>query len=375
VREVASEVVRRYDRAYFLDQALAGKRADELYQAMAEHDLLAAGVQESVGGVGGGVTAAVTIMETMASAGVPPMTYSMLAFARESLLRHGSAEQVRRHLGPLIRGEEKICLGVTEPSSGTNAFAMRTTATESVGGGFVLNGEKVFISGADQCDFMLLIARDGERGAAVGRRAGFSLFMVDLTRAGVGRQPLDIRWFAPEGQCTVSLQDVALPADALIGERGKGFDQLLDSLNTERLIWAAGMLGIGEYALQRTVAYVKERSPFGAPIGSYQAVQHPLALAKMHLEAARHMTYAAAIDYEEGRPAGDGSTMANFLAKRAALEAVEAAIQSHGGHAFVVETDIATLWPLVRVMQIAPLNNESILNHVAQHVLGLPKSY
>jgi hypothetical protein len=199
---------------------------------------------------------------------------------------------------------------------------MRTTATESAGGTFVLNGEKVFISGADQCDFMLLIARDRERGAAGGRRAGFSLFMVDLTRPGVGREPLDIRWFAPEGQCTVSLQDVELPAEALVGERGKGFDQLLDSLNTERLIWAAGMLGIGEYALQRTVAYVKERAPFGAPIGSYQAVQHPLALAKMHLEAARHMTYAAAIDYEEGRAAGDGATMANFLAKRAALEAV-----------------------------------------------------
>jgi acyl-CoA dehydrogenase len=377
VREVARGVVARYDRAYFLQEALAGRRADELYQEMADHDLLAVGVDEALGGVGGGVTAAVTIMETMATAGVPPMTYSMLAFARESLLKHGSAEQVQRHVGPLIRGEQKICLGVTEPTSGTNAFAMRTSARLTDAGTFLLNGEKVFISGADQCDYMLLVARDAgaDRGENGSRRDGFSLFMVDLARQGVDRQPLDIRWFAPEGQCTVSMQDVELPAEALVGERGRGFDQLLDSLNTERLIWAAGMLGIGEYALARTVAYVKERSPFGAPIGSYQAVQHPLALAKMHLEAARHVTYAAAIDYEEGRPAGDAATMANFLAKRAALEAVEAAIQSHGGHAFVVETDIVTLWPLVRVMQIAPLNNESILNHVAQHVLGLPKSY
>lgn len=375
VREVARGVVRRYDRAYFLDEALAGRRADELYQEMADHDLLAVGVDEHLGGIGGGVTAVVTIMETMASAGVPPVTYSMLAFARESLLRHGTQEQVERHVGPLMRAEEKICFGVTEPSSGTNAFAMRTTAHRTDAGTYVLNGEKVFISGADHCDYMLLVARDPDAAQDRSRRSGFSLFMVDLQRAGVERQPLDIRWFAPEGQCAVYMSDVELPPDALVGERGQGFAHLLDSLNTERLVWAAGMLGIGEYALARTVAYVSERAPFGVPIGTYQAVQHPLALAKMHLEAARHVTYAAAIDYEEGRPSGDGATMANFLAKRAALEAVEAAIQSHGGHAFVIESDIATLWPLVRVMQIAPLNNESILNHVAQHVLGLPKSY
>jgi acyl-CoA dehydrogenase len=375
VREVARGVVRRYDRAYFLEQALAGQRAEELYREMADHDLLSVGVAEELGGVGGGITAAVTIMETMASAGVPPMTYSMLAFARESLVRHGSSDQVQRHIGPLIRGEEKICLGVTEPTSGTNAFAMRTNVRRTPTGGYLLNGEKVFISGADQADFMLLVARDADRDDPGSRRAGFSLWMLPLGRPGIERRPLDIRWYAPEGQYTVYMQDVELRTEDLVGEHGRGFDHLLDSLNSERLVWAAGMLGIGEYALKRAVAYVKQRAPFGAPIGSYQAVQHPLALAKMHLEAARLMTYSAAIDYEEGRPAGDGATMANFLAKRAALEAVEAAIQSHGGHAFVVETDIATLWPLVRVMQIAPLNNESILNHVAQHVLGLPRSY
>jgi acyl-CoA dehydrogenase len=375
VREVAREIVRRYDRSYFLDEALAGRRADELYQAMADKDLLAVGVPEELGGVGGGITAGVTIMEEMASAGVPPMTYSMLAFARESLLRHGSAEQVERHLGPLVRGEEKICFGVTEPTSGTNTFAMRTTARLTEAGTYLLNGEKVFISGADRCDWMLLVARDADRPRDGDRRSGFTLFMVDLHRAGIERQPLDIRWYAPEGQYSVFLSDVELPAEAVVGEPGRGFDHLLDSLNTERLIWAAGMLGIGEYAIARTVAYVKERAPFGAPLGSYQAVQHPLALAKIHLEAARQVTYASAVDYEDGRSAGTSATIAKFLASRSALEAVEAAIQSHGGHAFVVETDIATLWPLVRVMQIAPLNNESVLNHVAQHVLGLPRSY
>jgi alkylation response protein AidB-like acyl-CoA dehydrogenase len=303
------------------------------------------------------------------------MTYSMLAFARESLLRHGSREQLERHLGPLMRGEEKICFGVTEPTSGTNAFAMRTTAKRTDAGTYVLNGEKVFISGADQADWMLVVARDADRAPDGPRRSGFSLFIVDLDRAGVERHQLDIRWYTPEGQYSVYLSDVELPADAVVGEPGHGFDHLLCSLNTERLIWAGGMLGIGEYALSRAVAYVNERAPFGAPIGSYQAVQHPLALAKIHLEAARQLTYASAVDYEQGREASNGATMAKFLASRAALEAVDAAIQSHGGHAFVMETDIATLWPLVRVMQIAPLNNESVLNHVAQHVLGLPRSY
>jgi alkylation response protein AidB-like acyl-CoA dehydrogenase len=375
VREVAREIVRRYDRAYFMDETLAGRRAEELYGAMADKDLLSVGVAEELGGAGGGITAGVTIMEEMASAGVPPMTYSMLAFARESLLRHGSPEQVKRHIGPLMRGEEKICFGVTEPTSGTNAFAMRTTAKRADAGTYVLNGEKVFISGADQADWMLLVARDADRPKDGPRRAGFTLFMVDLNRTGVERRQLDIRWYAPEGQYSIYLSDVELPPDAVVGEPGHGFDHLLSSLNTERLIWAGGMLGIGEYALSRTVAYVKERAPFGTPIGSYQAVQHPLALSKIHIEAARQLTYSSAVDYEEGRDAGTSATMAKFLASRAALEAVDAAIQCHGGHAFVMETDIATLWPLVRVMQIAPLNNESVLNHVAQHVLGLPRSY
>jgi acyl-CoA dehydrogenase len=375
VREVAREIVRRYDRAYFMDETLAGRRAEELDRAMADKDLLSVGVAEELGGTGGGITAGVTIMEEMASAGVPPMTYSMLAFARESLLRHGSEQQLERHLGPLIRGEEKICFGVTEPTSGTNAFAMRTTAKRTDAGTYILNGEKVFISGADQADWMLLVARDGDRPKDGPRRAGFTLFMVDLNRTGVERQQLDIRWYAPEGQYSIYLSDVELPPDAVVGEPGRGFDHLLSSLNTERLIWAGGMLGIGEYALSRAVAYVKERAPFGAPIGSYQAVQHPLALAKINLEAARQLTYSSAVDYEEGREAGNGATMAKFLASRAALDAVDAAIQCHGGHAFVMETDIATLWPLVRVMQIAPLNNGSVLNHVAQHVLGLPRSY
>ncbi|HEY1507710.1 MAG TPA: acyl-CoA dehydrogenase family protein [Solirubrobacteraceae bacterium] len=375
VREVAREIVRRFDRAYFMDETLAGRRAAELYEAMAEKDLLSVGVAEELGGVGGGITAGVTIMEEMATAGVPPMTYSMLAFARESLLRHGSPEQLERHLGPLMRGEQKLCFGVTEPTSGTNAFAMRTTAKRTDAGTYVLNGEKVFISGADQADWMLVVARDADRATDGPRRSGFTLFIVDLDRAGVERHQLDIRWYTPEGQYSVYLSDVEVPADAVVGEPGRGFDHLLSSLNTERLIWAGGMLGIGEYALSRTVAYVNERAPFGAPIGSYQAVQHPLALAKIHLEAARQLTYASAVDYEEGREASNSATMAKFLASRAALEAVDAAIQSHGGHAFVMETDIATLWPLVRVMQIAPLNNESVLNHVAQHVLGLPRSY
>ena len=375
VRSVARDIVARFDRRYYMEQALSGGRADELWQAMAEKDLLAVGIAEEHGGVGGGITHEVAIMETMAGAGVPPLAYSILAFGREALVKHGSPEQLERHLGPLMRGEERLCFGVTEPDAGTNSFAMRSSARRTDRGTYVLNGEKVFISGADQANHMVFIARDADRPKDGPERAGFSLFLVDMSLPGVECRPLDIRWYGPEGQYTVFLSDVEVGEEALIGRQGEGFDHLFDSLNTERLVWAAGMLGIGEYALARAVAYVKERAPFGAPIGSYQAVQHPLALAKINLEAARGMTYQAAVDYEEGRPAGERATMAKFLASRAALEAVEAAIQSHGGHAFVIETDIATLWPMVRVMQVAPLNNESVLNYVSERVLGLPRSY
>jgi hypothetical protein len=186
---------------------------------------------------------------------------------------------------------------------------------------------------------------------------------------------MDIDWYAPERQFEVFLSDVEVPASALIGAEGRGFRYLFDSLNGERILIAAWAAGLGRYALAKATAYAKERSPFGSPIGGYQAVQHPLARAYAHVEAARLVIYAAAAEYDSGVEAGPKANIAKLLASEAAGEALDVAVQVHGGHAFVAETDVSTLWPMVRAMRTGPINNESILNYIGQHVLGLPRSF
>ena len=173
----------------------------------------------------------------------------------------------------------------------------------------------------------------------------------------------------------VFFDNVRLPADALIGAAGKGAKLMFEGLNSERLLAAAAALGIGDYALNKAASYARDRKPFGKPIGSYQALQHRMALAKAELEAARLMTYSAAERFDTGEDAGALANMAKLLASRAAVAAVEAAIQTHGGYAFDRDYDVVTLWPMVRLMEIAPINNEMLLNYIGEHVLGLPKSY
>jgi acyl-CoA dehydrogenase len=314
-------------------------------------------------------------METMSRAGVPPLLYASTTFSREAILKHGSPEQIQEHVIPTMAGKRRMCLAVTEPDAGTNAFAMRTSARHTGSGGYVINGQKVFISGADHADSLMLITRTAAAGERVGRRSGFSLFAVERSLPGIELRRLDIDWYAPERQFEVFFTDVEVPAQALIGRPGEGFDYLLSCLNQERVIISAWALGLGEFALQKAVSYAHQRAPFGRPIGAYQAVQHPLALAKANMEAAREMMYSAAAQYDDGADAGAAANMSKLLASRAALEAVEAAIQTHGGHGFVIENDIVTLWPMIRVLQIAPLNNESILNFIGERLLGLPRSY
>jgi hypothetical protein len=375
IREAVAGVTARFDRAYFMRQARNGGTIDEMWRDMSDKDLLAVGVPEELGGVGGGVAGMATVMEEMSAAGVPPILYVLTAFSRESLIRHGSPEQIDKHVRPTLSGERKICFGVTEPEAGTNSFAMRTRAERTSGGGYVINGQKAFISAADEADHILLIARTAPPGERVGRDRGFSLFIVDGATPGIELARMEIDWYAPERQFEVFLSDVEVPASALIGEQGRGFQYLFDSLNGERILIAAWAAGLGRYALAKATAYAKQRSPFGSPIGGYQAVQHPLARAHAHLEAARLVLYAAAGEYDAGEEAGPKANIAKLLASEAAGEALDVAVQVHGGHAFVAETDVATLWPMVRAMRTGPINNESILNYLGQHVLGLPRSF
>jgi len=375
IRETVAGVTARFDRAYFMREARRDGSIDELWQDLADKGLLTVGVPAAVGGVGGGISGVATVVEQMSAAGVPPILYLLTAFSREALIRHGSERQIRDHVIPTLTGDRKICFGVTEPDAGTNSFAIRTRARGTDRGDYLVTGQKAFITAADEADHMLLIARTGAPGEPVGRRSGFSLFMVDLSLAGIELQRMDIDYHAPERQYEVFLSDVPVPASARIGDEGRGFEYLFSSLNAERILIAAWAVGLGTFALGKGVEYAKHRAPFGAPIGSYQAVQHPLALAKAHLEAAHVLLHTAAADFDDGVDVGARANMAKLLASRAALDAIEATMQAHGGHAFVRETDVATLWPMIRSMQVAPINNESLLNYIGEHVLGLPRSF
>jgi acyl-CoA dehydrogenase len=375
VREAARGVVQRWGRAYYLDKAAKHEAPTEMYATMAELGLFALGVPEEYGGSGGGISATAAVMEELSRGGMPPMLYSLTAFSRQAILKHGTPEQIAAHVVPSLEGKRTFSFAITEPDAGTNSFTMSTSARRRDDGSYVLHGQKAFISAADQADHMLVVARTTPFQEVTRKSDGISLFAVDASTPGIELQPRAIEWHAPERQFSVFFDDVVVPPEALIGPEGEGAASMFESLNAERVVISAWTLGLGDFALAKAVAYARQRAPWGPPIGSYQAVAHPLARAKAQLEAARVMTYRAAAVIDAGGTGGQEANIAKLLASEAADAAVDAAIQTHGGMAFDADADIVALWPMVRILRIAPLNNEMILNYISEHVLGLPRSY
>lgn len=374
VRETVAGLTKRFDRAYWLKCAREGRFIDEQWKAMGELGLLGLSVPEEYGGSGGGVMGMVLVKDLLSRAGIPPLMLTVTGLARIPIIKYGTKAQIEKWVTPTVSGDLKICFALTEPEAGTNSFKITTHASHE-NGGWVLNGQKTFISAVSDADVMMVVARTRPYSEGASRKDGISVFMLDLKTPGIEYHPLNIDLKIPEKQFTVFFDDVKLPEDALIGEEGRGMGLLFDALNPERLLTAASAVGIGDYAIGRTVEYVKQRAPFGAPLGSYQAVQHPLARAKAKIESARIMMYQTARYFDMGGRAGPASNMVKFLASEAAVEAVDAAIQFHGGNGFDIDYDIITLWPLARLTRVAPVNNEMMLNYIGEHVLGLPKSY
>jgi acyl-CoA dehydrogenase len=374
VAEAAAAVAAEFDDTFWREHCAAGTEPVALWKELAAADLLGLGLPDSYGGVGAGVTEAAALVETLAAAGRPLFSLITTYICGEVLLRHGSERQRTRYLPGIASGDLRLAFAITEPDAGTNSFAIRTAARPA-DDGLLLSGHKCYISGLDSADVVLVVARSAARSDVADRRDGMALVIVDPRAKGVTMRRMDIAMPAPERQFDVWFDDVHVGPDCVIGDAAEAFRYLFTVLNPERLLSAATQVGIGERALGLGVKRAGERAPFGVPIGSYQAIAHPLAHARAALDAARLMTYAGCQVYDAGGSAAAESNVAKLLAAEAAQEALDAAVQAHGGAAFDESSGLVSLWPLVRMGRIGPVSNEMILNHIAEHDLGLPKSY
>lgn len=374
VAKTAERVVTGFDDDYWRAHCRDRRHPVELWQALAAADLLGLGLPEEYGGSGGGVTEAAALVEATARLGRPLFSLLTTYICSELLLRHGSEEQRSSYLPRVAAGTCRFAFAITEPDAGTNSFAIRTTVRAEADG-LVLSGHKCYISGADEADVIVVVARSAARADVADRRDGMALLLVDPYADGVTMTPMTIDMPAPERQFDVWFDSVHVERSNVVGDLGRGFGYLFTVLNPERLLTAATQVGIGRRALDLGVARAKERAPFGVPVGSYQAIQHPLAHAHAQLEAARLMTYEGCAAYDTGRAAGTAANVAKLLAAEASQAAYDAAVQAHGGAAFDDAAGLTGLWPLVRMGRIGPVSNEMVLNHLAEHTLGLPKSY
>lgn len=373
LRATVAQLTARFGGDYYTARARAGEPCDELWKALAEAGFVGVNVPAEYGGGGGGISELAIVCEETAAQGCPLLLLLVSsAISAEVLARYGSAQQRERWLPGIADGTGKVVFAITEPDAGSNTHRLRTTATPQ-DGGWVLTGTKYYISGVNEAAAILVVARTGpadERG-----RARLGLFLVPTGAPGLEAHRLRVDAMLPEQQFTLHFDDVRLGPDALVGADGDGFAQVFHGLNPERITGAALCVGIGRYALDRAAQYARTRTVWDAPIGAHQGVAHPLAKAKIETELAALMTSKAAWQHDHGQPAGEASNMAKYAAAEAALAAVDQAIQTHGGNGMSAEYGLLPYWGLARLLRIAPVNREMVLNYVAQHSLDLPRSY
>jgi alkylation response protein AidB-like acyl-CoA dehydrogenase len=375
LRESVAALGKRYGHGYFVSRAKAGEHTDELWTEAAKLGYLGVNVPGSHGGGGCGITELAIVVEELAAAGCPLLLLVVSpAIAGTVIARHGTPAQRDRFLPGLADGSRKVCFAITEPDAGSNFHRVSTVARVS-GDGFMLSGRKTYVSGVDECDHVLVVARMADQRDG---RLKPALFLVPTDATGVERSRIAMEIVSPEHQFQLFLDDVRLPLDALVGESADaGLPALFSGLNPERITVAAMAAGTARYALSRASSYAASRSVWGRPIGTHQGVAHPLAHAHIQVELARLMIAKAATLYDAGRDveAGVAANVAKYASAEAAALAVDTAIQALGGNGMSTEYGVATLLGAVRASRIAPVSREMILNFVAEHVLGQEKSY
>jgi acyl-CoA dehydrogenase len=377
IREAVQKICATYDDEFWRKTDESGAFPEAFVADMAAGGWLGVALPEDVGGSGLGLTEAAVMMQAVTESGAGYSGASAIhlnIFGPMPLARFGTTEQKQRHLPRIISGEDKMCFGVTEPNSGLDTSSLETKA-ERTNEGYRLNGRKIWTSGAQRANKILIIARTTPKDQVAKPHQGLSLFYTDLDHGKVevrripkmGRKAVDSN--------TVFIDNLDIPADDLVGEEGQGFKYLLHGLNPERVLFAAESVGLGRAALAKAAQYARERVVFGRPIGQNQGIQHPLARCWAELEAANLMAYNAAAMYDAGEDCGAHANAAKYLGAEASFNACEAAVLTHGGMGYAKEYDVERYFRESMIARIAPVSREMILNYIAEKVLGLPKSY
>ena len=379
IREQVEKVCADFPGEYWRkleDQPPSGSYPTEFIEALTEGGFLAALIPEEYGGAGLPVRGGAVILETINACGCSASPGHAQMYTMGTILRHGSKEQKDHYLPKIASGELRLqAFGVTEPTTGSDTTQLKTKA-EKQGNGYVINGQKVWTSRAAHSDLMLLLARTTPADQVEKRTHGISTFLIDLKEAqknGCEIRPIDA--MVNHNTCEVFFDNVPIPGDSLIGEEGKGFRYILDGMNAERCLTASEGIGNGKYFIEKAVAYANERIVFNRPIGQNQGIQFPIAQGYAELEAADLMVRKATAMFDAGLPCGSEANMGRFLSSNAAWACAEACFTTHGGFAFAKEYDIERKWREARLARTAPISPNLILSFLAQHVLGMPRSY
>jgi acyl-CoA dehydrogenase len=358
------------------DQPPEGSYPTEFVNALTESGFLAALIPEEYGGSGLPIRAGMVILESIHESGCSAAACHAQMYTMGTVLRHGSEDQKSEYLPKIAAGELRLqAFAVTEPTTGSDTTQLKTKA-EKDGNGYVVNGQKVWTSRAAHSDLMLLLARTTPAEECAKRTDGLSCFLLDMREVvGNGCEVKPLKAMINHNTTEVFFENMRIPASALIGEEGKGFRYILDGMNAERILIAGESLGDGKFFIKKGVNYANERIVFDRPIGQNQGIQFPLAKAWAELQGADIMARKAATLFDRSQPCGAEANMAKYLAAKAAWEAGEACLMTHGGFGFAREYDVERKWREARLFRTAPISENMILAYVGQHVLGMPRSY
>lgn len=377
IREEVAKLCAQYPGEYWRAKDKERAYPSEFVAALGEAGYLAALIPEEYGGAGLPLSAAAAILEEVQKQGCNGGAVHAQMYIMGTLLRHGSEEQKQRYLPKIATGELRLqAFGVTEPTSGTDTLSLKTVAKKD-GDKYIVNGQKIWTSRAEHSDLMMLLARTTPREEAASRTEGLSVFLVDMKEAlAAGTLTINpIDTMMNHATTAVFFDNMEVPAANLIGEEGKGFRYILSGMNAERLLIAAECIGDAKWFIEKATAYAKERVLFGRPIGQNQGVQFPIARAYAQTRAADLLVQEGIRKYEAGENCGEEANMAKMLAAEASWAAGEACVQTHGGFGFAAEYDVERKFRETRLYQVAPISTNMILSFVAEHVLGLPRSY